>query len=169
MAHLAGVVESLGASHLGSRPRTRREHVERSTAPVGRARIRAAAEAAEASQVGRAGVCGADAQLGVCGAEGSSAAALAATGAVDRVRARGPGTVLYWVGLLWGTADCYEIFGHPGVALTGFGVSMAAILFVVPVVRLWPRALPAFAIVVSVLIVMNVPWEILLLLGFACW
>jgi hypothetical protein len=29
--------------------------------------------------------------------------------------------------------------------------------------------LPTFALVVSVLIVMNVPWEILLLLGFACW
>ena len=43
MAHLAGVVESLGASHLGSRPRTGREHDERSTAPVGRAGVRAAA------------------------------------------------------------------------------------------------------------------------------
>jgi hypothetical protein len=79
------------------------------------------------------------------------------------------GQLLYWVGLLWGSADCYQVFGHPGVALTGFGVSVAAILFVVPVARLWPRALPTFALVVSVLIVMNVPGEILLMLGGACW
>jgi hypothetical protein len=80
------------------------------------------------------------------------------------------GQLVYWVGILWGTADCYQIFGHPGVAIAGFVISVGAVPLVVPFVRLWSRAsLPTFAIVVTLLVAMNPAWEILLMLGGACW
>ena len=85
------------------------------------------------------------------------------------------GQLVYWVGILWGTADCYQVFGHPGVALAGFLISVAAIVPVVPVVRLWFKArlstsgVSTFVLVVSILVVLGPPWEILLMLGGACW
>ena len=85
------------------------------------------------------------------------------------------GQLVYWVGILWGTADCDQVFGHPGVALAGFLISVAAIAPVVPVVRLLFKArlstsgLSTFVLVVSILVVLGPPWEILLMLGGACW
>jgi hypothetical protein len=79
------------------------------------------------------------------------------------------GQLVYWVGILWGTADCYQIFGHPGVAIAGFVISVGAIAFVVPVVRSWGAlTVSTFAIVVPLLVAMNPAWEILLMLGGSC-
>jgi hypothetical protein len=84
------------------------------------------------------------------------------------------GQLLYWTGLLWGPADCYQVFGHPGVAIAGFVISVAAIAPDVPVLRLWFKArlsfaLPTSDLVVAILVLLGPPFEILLMLGGGCW